>query len=72
PRYDDHRDLLRAVSPTIHLLDILGTKDGIAALAKFIEKPGVFTKTGMPRPKRTIPSFEDEPEVEEEDDSDEE
>ncbi|KAJ6544959.1 hypothetical protein DFH09DRAFT_837532, partial [Mycena vulgaris] len=44
PRCDDHRDLLREVSPTIHLPDILGTKDGIAAFAKFIGKSGAFTK----------------------------
>ncbi|KAJ6514970.1 hypothetical protein C8R47DRAFT_1206326 [Mycena vitilis] len=65
PRYDDHRDILRKASATIHLPDILGTKEGIAALADFIEKSGAFTKTGAPRPARTIPTFEEEPEAEE-------
>ncbi|KAJ7608049.1 hypothetical protein DFH06DRAFT_1018190, partial [Mycena polygramma] len=72
PRYDDHRDILRKASATIHLPDILGTKEGIAALADFIEKSGAFTKTGAPRPAHTIPSFDDEPDVEEEDSSDDE
>lgn len=36
------------------------------ALAKFIEKKsGAFTKMGNPRPERTIPTFDDEPDVEE-------
>ncbi|KAJ7637571.1 hypothetical protein DFH06DRAFT_1138729 [Mycena polygramma] len=34
-------------------------------LADFIEKSGAFTKTGAPRPARTIPTFEEEPEAEE-------
>ncbi|KAJ7670673.1 hypothetical protein DFH06DRAFT_980915 [Mycena polygramma] len=72
PRYDEYRDILRKASPTIHLPDILGTKNGIAALADFIEKSGAFTKTGTPRPIRTIPSFDDEPDVEAESSGDEE
>ncbi|KAJ6514581.1 hypothetical protein DFH09DRAFT_877169, partial [Mycena vulgaris] len=63
--YDNHRDLLREASPTRHLPDILGKKDGIAALAKFVVKSDSFTKTATPRPKRTITSFEDEPEGDE-------
>ncbi|KZT70001.1 hypothetical protein DAEQUDRAFT_653113, partial [Daedalea quercina L-15889] len=47
PRYKDARrtTLLRiSASPTVN--DILGTQDGIRALAKFVAKTGAFSKTG--------------------------
>ncbi|EPS99366.1 hypothetical protein FOMPIDRAFT_18484, partial [Fomitopsis schrenkii] len=47
PRYGDARysTILRvAASPTVN--DILGTQDGIRALAKFIAKTGAFSQTG--------------------------
>ena len=43
---DAHRHLLSAISPDLHLPDILGTHKGIMALAKFISLTGAFTKTG--------------------------
>lgn len=49
-RYKAHRHLLRATSKTIDLPTILGTDDGIDALAHFIGKSGAFTKTGEPPP----------------------
>ncbi|KAF7350488.1 RnaseH domain transposon factor [Mycena venus] len=71
PRYEDHRHLLRSVSRDISLPEILGTKDGIAALAKFLEESGAFTKTGTPRRPQETPSFEDEPDpVDSDDESD--
>ena len=45
-QYDDHRHVLRKISPGLVLSEILGTKDGIAALAHFISLTGAFTKTG--------------------------
>ncbi|KZT71019.1 hypothetical protein DAEQUDRAFT_683813, partial [Daedalea quercina L-15889] len=49
PRHEPYRDILREVSKTIDLPTVLGTEDGIAALAQFLEKSGAFTKTGEPR-----------------------
>ncbi|TFY60198.1 hypothetical protein EVJ58_g5302 [Rhodofomes roseus] len=51
PRYEAHRNILRLreASETIDLPTILGTEEGIDALAHFIEKSGAFTKTGEPR-----------------------
>lgn len=44
PEHDLHRHLLRDVVPDLNLADILGTPDGIVALATFIEHTGAFTK----------------------------
>ena len=46
PLYEEHRSLLRDVVPAMDLNTILSTKDGIAALAKFIQVSSAFTKTG--------------------------
>ncbi|KAL6309788.1 hypothetical protein BKA93DRAFT_723256 [Sparassis latifolia] len=45
-RYDAHRHVLSKPFPSMRLKDILGTKKGIMALAKFISLTGAFTKTG--------------------------
>ena len=39
--------------------DILGTKQGIAALSKFLERSGVFTKSGTGLPRWKPPTMED-------------
>lgn len=44
--YEQHRNLLLAVSPTLDVHTILSTIKGIRALAKFISRTGAFTKTG--------------------------
>ncbi|KAF5314375.1 hypothetical protein D9619_011893 [Psilocybe cf. subviscida] len=49
PRYETHWDILRKVSPTIALSEILGTQDGVEALATFLELSGAFTHDGKPR-----------------------
>lgn len=46
PRYDDWRDLLFKITPTEREGMILGTREGVKALAKFIARTGAFTKTG--------------------------
>jgi ribonuclease HI len=46
PRYDAHRDVLRAASPTIHVPTLLGTDKGLRAIVEFIERTGAFTKGG--------------------------
>ena len=61
PQYEDQRHVLREASRDLSLPEILGTKDGIAALAKFLEASGAFTKTGKPRRDTELPIFEDEP-----------
>ncbi|KII85959.1 hypothetical protein PLICRDRAFT_72046, partial [Plicaturopsis crispa FD-325 SS-3] len=60
PRYDEYRHILTQASPTLFLPDILGTDEGILALAQFLEKSGAFTKTGNPRETKTVPLLEDE------------
>jgi hypothetical protein len=65
PRYETHRHILRQVSRDISLPEILGTRDGIRALSEFLEKSGAFTKTGEIRRTYTLPIFEEEPEVDE-------
>ncbi|KAH7092889.1 hypothetical protein BKA62DRAFT_722231 [Auriculariales sp. MPI-PUGE-AT-0066] len=62
PRYDRYRSALWDASTTVDLGVILGTRDGIVALAKFLRTSGAFTKTGHPRAPRTTPMWEDEPE----------
>lgn len=61
PRYNRHRHILRAVSASLFLPDILGTTEGVEALAKFLKKSGAFTKTGEPRTSRSAPTMEDIP-----------
>jgi len=39
--------------------DILGTKQGIAILSKFLEKSSVFTKSGIGLPRWKPPTIED-------------
>ena len=63
--YDNFCEDLRLVSRDISLPEILGTPKGIEALAKFLELSGAFTKTGQPRQPLNLPTFEDEPEVNE-------
>lgn len=78
PRYDEHRHILRAESESIELPTILGTKEGVEALATFLENSGAFTKTGEERKTYTQPTWDKEREVtweelgEDEEDEDEE
>jgi ribonuclease HI len=46
PRYDNWRHILLEQSPTLSLTALLGTEEGIKALATFIARTGAFTKTG--------------------------
>jgi hypothetical protein len=62
PKYEPYRDTLREVSQDIALPEILGTKEGILALAKFLTKSGAFTKGGAPTKPPPIPTWEGEPE----------
>ena len=55
PRYEPHRHTLRDASPRLFLPTLLGTKEGIKATTKFLEKSGAFTKTGNTRPPRKPP-----------------
>lgn len=62
PQYEDHRHILRAVSRDVSLPEILGSEDGITALAEFIESSGAFTRNGEVYQKKPTPRPEDEPE----------
>jgi hypothetical protein len=61
PRYESHRDILRETSRSIALSTILGTADGVAALAKFISKTGAFSRTGSIIPTPSAPNQDLEP-----------
>ncbi|KAJ6572773.1 hypothetical protein DFH09DRAFT_916441 [Mycena vulgaris] len=69
PLYEDQRHILEKVSRNISLPEILGTKEGIDALAKFLDKSGASTKTGEPRCQPILPTFEDEPDPEDSDEN---
>lgn len=56
PRYDAHRYLLRHDHRLMTVADIVGTREGIAALSKFIVATGAFTKTGDARVPSTVDS----------------
>ncbi|TFY57753.1 hypothetical protein EVJ58_g6828 [Rhodofomes roseus] len=71
-QYEPHRHILRDISPSIDLPTILGTTEGITALASFLETSGAMTKTGAPRQTREVEwGAEDEPDEEEEDEAEE-
>ncbi|KAF8581097.1 hypothetical protein K439DRAFT_1355149, partial [Ramaria rubella] len=38
PRYDEHRHILEDAVPNGHIADILGTPNGITALASFLQR----------------------------------
>ncbi|RDB27809.1 putative RNA-directed DNA polymerase from transposon BS [Hypsizygus marmoreus] len=60
PRYGAHRHILTKDFPEPDLPELLGTKKGLEALAKFLAKSGAFTKTGAPRGAPVRPLLEDE------------
>ncbi|KAK0212341.1 hypothetical protein DFS33DRAFT_1247902, partial [Desarmillaria ectypa] len=64
PLYEMQRGILRNVSRTLYLPDILGTKEGIAALGEFIENSGAFTRSGETRSPRQALEIEEEEERE--------
>jgi len=59
PQYENHCQILCNVSNSIYMSDILGTKQGIAALSKFLERSGAFTKSGTGLPRWKLPTMED-------------
>ncbi|KAG6805287.1 hypothetical protein H0H92_015972, partial [Tricholoma furcatifolium] len=46
--YEEHREILKEVDNDLDPGLLLGTEDGIKALAKFLALSGAFTKTGIP------------------------
>jgi len=59
PQYKNYCQILRNVSNSIYMPNILGTKQGIATLSKFLERSGVFTKSGTGLPRWKPPTMED-------------
>lgn len=47
--YHEHRHLFHEASPELDLSIILGTKNGILALAEFIQASKAFTKAQQPQ-----------------------
>jgi ribonuclease HI len=52
-KYEQHRHILRKISPNLSIQTLLRTNKGLMAVAKFIEKSGAFTRSGSPYIKRT-------------------
>ncbi|CAK5262301.1 unnamed protein product [Mycena citricolor] len=71
PIYDNERPIIRATSANFGLTEMMGTKEGIVALAEFLQKSGAFTKSGRVWKDREIPILEDEPEPDISDDEEE-
>ena len=65
--HNQHRDIITKAFPAIDLSTILGTAEGIVALADFISKAGAFSRTGvnMPTPSTPSPDLEPDPNIEE-------
>ena len=61
PTYEEYRTILRQASQTLYLPDLLGTKDGIQAMASFLEKSGAFTKNSHSPPTPSPPHITDRP-----------
>ncbi|KNZ72136.1 hypothetical protein J132_04417 [Termitomyces sp. J132] len=59
-RYETHREILREADENLDIGNLLGSKEGLRAMAKFLEKSGAFTKTGEPRMKASKPTADDE------------
>jgi ribonuclease HI len=80
PLYDDHRHLLDLDGETPDINELLGTEEGLEALAAFLQASGAFTKTGRPRSEYSVPAWEEfiasreeeEEQIEEEDEEEDE
>ncbi|KAF5366508.1 hypothetical protein D9757_012170 [Collybiopsis confluens] len=71
--YNDHRHILWDASDDLNLEELLGTEEGIEAVAEFIKTSGAFSKTGRTRQDTKEPEPDEEPgEVDKEEEIDEE
>lgn len=61
PRYEQHRNILYKASRSLVTSEILGTNEGIEALAEFLVKSGAFTRSGSITPAPIPPDFSNEP-----------
>ena len=59
PKYETHRHYLRDAAPDVALSEVLGTREGIKALTKFLSKTGAFSKSGRTRPPPEPPDIDD-------------
>ncbi|KNZ79111.1 hypothetical protein J132_01159 [Termitomyces sp. J132] len=61
PKYEAYRYILHEANEQLDLGILLGTKDGLKATAKFLEKSGAFTKTGTKQQQNKKPTeYDDE------------
>ena len=60
-RYSQHRNILEKASRSLTLSVLLGSKEGIAALAEFISKSGAFTREGTFKTPTLPPTYDNEP-----------
>jgi hypothetical protein len=59
--YEHHHPLLWKVSRTLYIPDILEKREGILALAEFLEKSNVLIENDKNLPSRAIPSVDNFP-----------
>jgi len=60
PQYENHHQILYNVSSSIYMPDILGTKQSIAVLSKFLlERTDIFTKNRTDLSRWKSPTIED-------------
>jgi len=59
-QYENYYQILYNVSSSIYIPDILGTKQDIAVLSKFLERSGIFTKNRI-SPSRWKPLTIEDP-----------
>ena len=69
-RYTEQWIHLQRISRDVFLPEILGTEPGIRALISFLTTSGAFTVDGHCRDERHTPTYDEEPEVDDEDDDD--
>ncbi|KAG6882527.1 hypothetical protein C0992_011405, partial [Termitomyces sp. T32_za158] len=58
--YEEYREILREVDEGLNLETLLGSKEGLRATIKFLDKSGAFTKIGEPRMNPNKPTENDE------------
>ena len=64
--YEEHRKILQEADENMELGILLGSKEGLEAMSKFLGRTGAFTKTGKMPAERKRPRLDDEENEEEE------
>ncbi|KNZ73242.1 hypothetical protein J132_08010 [Termitomyces sp. J132] len=65
-KYEEHQHILQEVDKNLELGILLGTEEGLKALARFLKKSGAFTKTGTTHCQKVNPTEDNKENREEE------